>query len=329
MLEKISVFAKNNNISIPGLNYKFSNIIPNSFYDIVINYLMIANPKFKNKPKIENFYIKFDKNKNAYFEFVGNNEEKTRLVLISDGIHYDNLPPAKVIKENVFLENVKNLEHARNYQLLKILPENFKKRFMREEEIPFENDIDTLTQEIIHYITYLENEKIKSTEIDKLYFDEAESSSNMTKSPSDNPRNSVERKHEEIPFEERKTVLDNYSAEDTFEARSNNTSSIYYVKVFKVKEKCKLVMEPIEGNKYTKVVHLDSNEFSKGTLREIVIDSLQLSRSETTNTKEITRHSHTTLDEYKKLLEYLVNEQNNGISSTTKIRIDEASNLKR
>ena len=146
---------------------------------------------------------------------------------------------------------------------------------------------------------------------------------------SENIKRNEERKNEQIPFEERKNVLDSYPSEYSFEAISNNSPSVYYVKVFKVKEKCKLIMEPIEGNKYTKVVHLDSNEMSKGTIKEIVIDSLELSRSETTETKEITRHSHTTLEEYKKLLDYLIKEQNNGISSTTKIRIDEASNLKR
>ena len=88
-------------------------------------------------------------------------------------------------------------------------------------------------------------------------------------------------------------------------------------------------MEPLEGNKYTKVVHLESSQLSNGSIREIVIDSLELSRQETTEKKEITRHSHTTLEEYKNLLEYLIASKNNGISSTTKIRIDEASNLKR
>ena len=118
-------------------------------------------------------------------------------------------------------------------------------------------------------------------------------------------------------------------AEETFEARSSNTNSVYYVKVFKVKEKCKLIMEPFEGNKYTKVVYLDKEKLSSKEIKEIVIDYLQLNRNETTNTDEMTRHSHTSLDEYKKLLEYLISEKNRGISSTTKIRIDEANNLKR
>lgn len=117
-------------------------------------------------------------------------------------------------------------------------------------------------------------------------------------------------------------------SEETFEAKSENTDSVYYVKLFKVKEKCKLIMEPIEGNKYTKVVHLDKEKIKTGEIKKILIDYLELSRNETTNTKEVTRHSHTTLDEYKKLLEYIITEKNNGISPSTKIRIDEANQTK-
>ena len=332
ILRNISEYEKMNNISKTGLYFTFSEYFPRAFYETVINYIERANPDYKNEKPIYDFYIGFDSEKNAYFEFVGR-DKKTRVIIIQDNIRYNlDFPPALIIKEEIFLENVKNLDYAQNNTILSSLPTDFTKRFLKDESQieTIENSFDKIANEIINYIRYLEREiKINQyNSIEKVYFEESEASQNFKRSGLGSTNHQAPRKNDKIPFEERKEVLDSYPSEDTFEARATNTSSVYYVKVFKIKEKCKLVMEPIEGNKYTKVVHLDSDKISKGAIREIVIDSLQLSRSETTNTKEITRHSHTTLEEYKNLLEYLINSNNVGLHPGTIKRIDEASDTK-
>lgn len=342
ILNEISNFARENNIEIKGLYYKFDEAFPSAFYDTVINYLQKAYQGYENNPKINDFYIGFDENKNAYFEFLGSNE-KTRIIILADGIKYNcDFPPTKIIKENIFLENVKNLDYARNTYIYNQLPTEFVRRFLKDASqiVPIEHYYNIISQEISQYINYLNNEMKESyrlleeelndaKEMERIYFMESEASTNSVRVSKSTPKKAEKRKHEEISFEDRKSVLDSYPDEDTIEAIAKNTKSVYYVKVFKVKDKCKLIMEPIRGNKYTKIVHLDSTELSKGTIREIIIDSLELSRKETTETKEITRHSHTTIEEYKKLLDYLITEKNNGISNTTKINIDEASNIKR
>lgn len=342
ILNEISKFIKENNIQTKGIYYKFNETFPSAFYETVINYLQRAYPGYPNNTKINDFYIGFDGNKNAYFEFLGSNE-KTRVIVLADGIQYNcDFPPCKIIKENIFLENVKNLDYAKNTHIYNYLPAEFIRRFLKDETQI--NTIDyyfnIIAKEIIEYINYLNVEMQESykllqkeledaKEIEKIYFMESNASTNSTRITSTKPKIQAERKNGEISFEDRKKVLDSYDAEETFEARSSNTNSVYYVKVFKTKEKCKLIMEPIEGNKYTKVVHLDQKKLATGEIKKIVINYLELNRSETTETKEITRHSHTTLEEYKKLLEYLITEKNSGISSTTKISIDEASNQKR
>lgn len=338
ILHTISEYAKNNNVSINGIFYNFESLFPKAFYETVINHLKTAYPEYRDIITIKDFYIGFDRNKNAYFEFLGSNE-KTRVIVLADYIRYDCIFPASLkIKENLFLSDIKKLDEQKKNEILDKLPDEFKRRFTKDD--PIDNFFSNLTSNIILYMDYLENEKkksydlldkeiINSKEVEKIYFIEGNSSTNSTRITTNTPRMQTERKNEEISFEERKSILDSYSAEETFEARSSNTNSIYYVKVFKTKEKCKLIMEPIEGNKYTKVVYLNQEKLASGEIKKIVIDYLQLNRNETTNTNEITRHSHTTIDEYKKLLEYLITEKNRGISSTTKIRIDEANNLKR
>lgn len=353
ILNKISMFVKENNLKISGVYYKFPNNFPEAFHQTVNNFLERAYSKYRIKGKIDEFFIGFDQNKNAYLEFVGKIEDpndagefykvkEVRILVFEDDIRYNfTCPPAMIVKESMFLENIKNLDNAIYFNTHSNLPVDFTSRFFREylEGKGIDEYFDELSNNIISYINYLNNEAILSykmledeikeaKEIEKIYFLESESSNNSTRIRSRIPSVQSERKYSEISFEDRKKILDSYPSEETFEARATNTTTTYYVKVFKVKEKCKLVMEPVEGNKYTKVVHLDSNDFSKGTVREIVIDSLQLSREETTNTKEITRHSHTTIEEYKNLLEYLLNGNNTGISYSTKNRIDDASEIK-
>ena len=139
-----------------------------------------------------------------------------------------------------------------------------------------------------------------------------------------------ERKHDEIPFELRKHVLDKFESEYEFDAQASNTKSSYSVKVYKVKNiKYKIVMEPKEGNKYTKVVHLNKDLLSLGEARNIVIDSLQLDRDQISQTPNITRHSHTNLEEFKKLIEYIATNNDNDIRYSTKIKIDEADGTKK
>ena len=144
ILKEISEFAKEKNINIHGVYYKFPTTFPEAFHRTVSNYLERAYSKYKIKGKIDEFFVGFDKNQNAYFEFVGTIEDpndtgefykikEVRILVFADDIRYDfTCPPALIVKENIFLENIKNLDNAIYFNTHSELPIDFTNRFFRD-----------------------------------------------------------------------------------------------------------------------------------------------------------------------------------------------------
>ncbi len=335
ILGMISDFAKEQKLTIRNIYYKFDDNIPSAFYETVINYFKTAQVLYNDEPKLDGFYIEITDNYDVLFYFLGNNN-KTKLFVKEDGKFFEDLPSAKIINESMFLTSIKALDNHKNKEIIENLPKEFKNRFLKNtnQVVNIEQIFFAIGYNIIEYMKYLEDlkEKIEESqrkEVEKLYFVEADASTNLTRLSSQTNNNQPNRKNIEIPINDRNNLLNSYSPAEQYEAISSNSTSTYYVKVFAVKEKCKLIMEPLEGNKYTKVVHLDTNALSKTNLRKIVIDSLELSRTEITKSQNISRHCHTTLDEYKKLLDYLIQEKDNGINYGVKKRIDEINKDKK
>jgi len=325
ILKQISKFIKNNNITIEGASFRitddFLNRYSPAFYETIIKYMKLAT-NYDDNQKIETFLIRFTEDKQVYFEFLGA-DNHTKVIVIEDFVRYENLPSAKVIKESEFISSIKSKDAENNLKMFKLLSDNFKKRFIKHNSqlITIEKILEHMANDFIAYIYYLEKEKQEN--IEKIYFTEAESSNSTTKQKLGGSKS--DRKNDEIPFEERKKVLDEYKPEREFDAVSKNSSSTYHVKIYKIKDKCKLVIEPKEGTKYTKIVHLSLDSIKCVDIKDIVIDTLQLDRAQTTATPNITRHTHTTLEEYKRLLEYVLNDNNTGISAFTQKNIDDAN----
>ena len=323
----ISVYAKDQNLTIDGLYYKFDNRFPRAFYDTVIEYLKAARLNYSQDLVLDGFYINFTPEKEVTLTFVSN-DKHTKLVVTQNHTHYENLPAAKIVNEKVFLENVTKLDTERNNLLINALPNEFRNRFLSNinQKSSLENMLLEVAYDIMLYIRYLEDEKtlINEKKSDRIYFMDPESSTNDIKTPSENPKPKDPRKHEEIDVDYRLELLDAYFPQFEFEAVSNNTNSVYYVKIFRIQSRYKLVMEPKEGTKYTKIVHLDRDKLSTKEMKQIVIDTLQLSRNDISDQKNITRHSHTTIEEYNELLDYLIYGNNNDLFYGTKKRIEEA-----
>lgn len=331
ILNKISEYVKNNKITIKGVYYKIDDFFPKAFKDSITNlFELIYSSYGESNPIFDGFYVNIDENDNIFLEVVSKNN--TRIVIIQDFTYYKNLPPAIKVKESQFLDKFMYFDKRNYLDTLNSLPYDFKKRFLKPNN--YENTINELfeniTNRIISYIEYVQKEKELADEqnIEKIFYIESEKSSNRPNSRVNNSHNTNSRKHPELSIEERTEVLNSYSPSQQFEATASNTDSVYHVKVFKVKEKCKLIMEPKEGTKYTKVVYLDLEKINQKDIKDIVINSLQLSRNEITKKDNITRHSHTTLEEYKKLIEYLINENDTGLNKSTKDRIDEANKIR-
>lgn len=328
ILSMISGFAQKHELTIRNIYYKFNENMPSALYDTVINYFKSALTFYVDDPKIDGFHIELTNDYDVLFCFLGNNG-KTKLIVKEDGKFFENLHSAKIVSESQFLNSIKILDEKKNQEIINNLPLEFKNRFLKNDNqvTSIEQLFYNLGLNIMHYMKYLEEEKLLSEQrkIEKIYFVESDSSSNTKKLSQKLDNHQPTRKNTEMSIQDRTQILDSYSPSDEFEAIAKNAESTYYVKVFKTKDKCKLLMEPKEGTKYTKVVHLNSNKFPKPCIKKIVTDSLELSRQEISKVKDITRHCHTSLEEYKKLLDYLIQEKDNGINYGVKKRIDEAN----
>ena len=117
MLDKISMFAKNNSITIQQFNYKFSPRFPSAFYETVVEFMKLARAKYDPSDKMESFNIKFDRENNAYFEFNEPNGH-ARVIVIPDFTKFDNLPPAKVVRESTFFKTLFYLDENINKKII-------------------------------------------------------------------------------------------------------------------------------------------------------------------------------------------------------------------
>lgn len=322
ILNNIKNWGEQNNYPLSCVIYKINKNFPKAFKDVINNYINSIRTTEETLEEINEFAIIFTEDKNVYLEFLC---EGRRVIIIQDNTFYNNLPAAKLIKENKFLSDIKELDDTYLNEFISTLPEEFAKRFT--ETTTLEDMTQKIAKNIIAYIEYLVEER--KHHIEKIFFEEASPVTN-THSTRHSTTKNYERKNEEISFDERRKVLDGYHSEYEFEAQARNTKSSYSVKVYKVKNiKYKIVMEPKEGTKYTKVVHIDKTQLSLGEVRQIVIDTLQLDRDQISQSGNITRHSHTDLDEFKKLIEYLATNNDTGINYTTRKKIEEAEGTKK
>lgn len=286
------------------INLSF-NIMPSAFYKAVINYLKQA-AYYDASIKIDSFDLCFDENNTAYIRVIGNNG-KTIVTIISDYYKYQNLPASKLIKASEFEKCVKKIDDRSNAYYLNKLPEEFKKRFLSQNpNMEISSLLDKSFDTIFEYIKFLENEFRNNVE--KIGYREPEGTSSNLHKGKRSDSNVRERKNAEIPIDERNRVLSQYNALYEFQAVSDK-HTIYHVKLFKVANRnYKLVLEPDEANKYTKVVHINSEEVSRKEAKSMAIKTLQERRKELTERSDVTRHQHTTPEAYKILMEYLLSQ---------------------
>lgn len=322
ILNNIKKWAEENNYPFTCIIYKIDKNFPKAFHDTIINYINSIRRKGEKAAKIEDFAIMFTPDKHVYLEFL---YDHNRVVITEDNVWYDKLPPAKIIRESTFLQDVEKLDNKRLNEFVSSLSPEYAHRFSQTTTLEDMNK--KITNNIIDYIEYCLEERKQSVE--KISFIEAEPAKNAH--PTGHlPEQKKPRKNEELSYDDRKNVLDSYPSEYEFEANASNTNSSYSVKVYKVRNvKYRIIMEPKEGNKYTKVVHINKDKLSLGEAKTIVINTLELDRTQITNSSNITRHTHTSLSEFKKLIEYLVTENDSGITYSTKRNIEETETTKK
>lgn len=306
-LLKIADYIQSHKLPFKRINISF-NILPKAFYETIINYFkQIVN--YDDTVKIKGFDICFDKNNKAYISVIGNNG-KTKINIISDYYLYENLPASKIIKASEFEKRLKQTDEQINNSYLNNLSDEFKIRFLSNTpESKIEFILGKSFNVIFEYIKFLEKEF--KNNIEKISFKESEWAKTHSHREKNNSSDTRERKNDEISIDERNKVLSKYNSVYEFQAISDK-KTIYHVKLFKVSnKKYKLILEPDEATKYTKIVHIDSKSISKAETKSVAIQALQESRASLTARDDITRHQHTTLKAYKALMEYLLKSENN------------------
>lgn len=303
-LLRISDYMQTHKLPFRCINLSF-NIMPSAFYKAIVNYLKQA-VFYDASIKIDSFDICFDENDKAYIKVIGNNG-KTMVNVVCDYYRYQGLPASKIVKASEFEKCVKQIDDKSNAYYLNSLPEEFKKRFLSQKSgMDITSLLDKSFDTIFAYMRFLENEY--KNNIERISYREREgTSSNRHKIKRNDPTIRI-RKNAEIPMNLRSKVLDQYDAVYSFQAESDK-GTIYHVRLYKVSgKKFKLVLEPDEANKYTKVVSINSDEVSRNEAKLMAIRTLQESRDELTSRSDVTRHQHTTPEAYKVLMEYLLNQ---------------------
>lgn len=312
-LLRISDYMQTHKLPFRRINLSFS-IMPSAFYRAIVHYLKQA-VFYDASIKIDSFDICFDENDKAYIRVIGNNG-KTMVNVICDYYRYQGLPASKIVKASEFEESVKQIDDRSNAYYLNNLPEEFKKRFLSQKSgMDITSLLDKSFDTIFAYMRFLENEY--KNNIERISYIEHEgTSSNRHKTKRNDPTIRV-RKNAEIPIDLRSKVLDQYGAVYSFQAESDK-GTIYHARLYKVSGKrFKLVLEPDEANKYTKVVSINSDEVSRNEAKLMAIRTLQESRDALTSRSDVTRHQRTTPEAYKVLMEYLLNQSEATQSKTS------------
>lgn len=276
-LLRISDYMQTHKLPFRRINLSFS-IMPSAFYRAIVSYLKQA-AFYDASIKINSFDICFDENDKAYIRVIGNNG-KTMVNVICDYYRYQGLPASKIVKASKFEESVKQIDDRSNAYYLNNLPEEFKKRFLSQKPgMDITSLLDKSFDTIFAYMRFLENEY--KNNIERISYREHEgTSSNKHRTKRNDPTIRV-RKNAEIPIDLRSKVSG---------------------------KRFKLVLEPDEANKYTKVVSINSDEISRNEAKLMAIRTLQESRDALTSRSDVTRHQHTTPEAYKVLMEYLLNQ---------------------
>lgn len=349
-LKELSDIAKTLDNPVDRITYKYG-AFRNSFHDTIVKIFMNKSdlPDDFNLV-LDHFNIEFDNKRNAYI-YAYNPVTRKSLAIISDGIFYDGLPSGIRMNESTFMNILFGTE-MNSYNNLAKNPEN--KPYLISPYLVVDNvlkEYKEAFESIGKYIIGLDKmkkrkeEKELKSDLGSITFIENDAPQVKREGIPNSFGIQSERKTEEMPLLERLEILDKYpykykSDEVSGYSKDGVQSSSYKVRVYEVKPKTVIVMEPFEDNKRIKVRYVDMNEEKLSNLKtnektmeiddegekilSIIQESLQFNRSEISERDDMTRHNHKGMDNYEKLIKYLVTGIDDGIPISSKNNIDHA-----
>ena len=163
ILSNIKQWSIENNNPFSCVIYKIDKNFPKAFKDAINYYINSTRSNEENLDNGNEFAIIFTENKNVYLEFLCG---RTRVIIIEDNEEYKALPPAKIIRESKFLNDLKYLDNININNFILSLPEEYAHRFT--ETLTIEEITQKITNNIIDYIKYLVKER--DEHIEKIFF---------------------------------------------------------------------------------------------------------------------------------------------------------------
>lgn len=310
--------------------------VPESFHEVALDYISRSNIEINRKTfKLDYFKLYFNDNLECAMVFY-DPISKSQYIIKQENAYFKGLS-GWYIKEKVFLHDIRLKEDYHYSNVLNSLPERERKyvKTLSEKEKMFTSEMLKSLETIKGYMKWI----VKETNIiDAVISDEIKYKVNPMDSDA-KKRNfkgtESERQwlNDPIAFSKRINELNKYKSIYDIKASEIDESlekDIYYVKVFSTKNKIVLIMEPKEARKYTKIKYIDSEMLTKEQTKQIAIETLSLNKEEITEQGDITRHTHTTIEEYRKLLKYVLKNVDDGLRYSTIERIKDANkNAKR
>lgn len=328
-LEEIEKYARD--IEYPYKSISINTLsLPDIMYEIIWN--IIGYNKSYDNFRLENILILFNDNYEACLSIL--NPIKKQVYVIKQEQQHFTVQNAIFIKEKDFLYDIRKRYDKHYFSALSKLPLN-ERKFIKnssEKENMFVNEMLTSLNKIKQYLYWTKLQKsimedYKYKERIRFESNEIDNDANIkTEYQKTTIPEAHERKHDIVSFLKRHDVSSKYKPDYDFFATEENSQEVYYVKVFLNRaRKCKIIMEPKNATKYTLVKHIDSAKLNEQEVKKIAIDTLKLTNKQITDAKDITRHTNTSIEDYKKLLKFLL-EDINDVNPNTAKRIKEAEN---
>lgn len=330
LLTNIENYIKENNIQFLSKydNIAISfNIMPEEFRQVAVSFVTHINSKTNGV--LDNFLVRFDKNKNAYIE-IADTAGKTKLLITKRNVVYDKTLIGYKLYEDKFLDNVDILDKMKMQKAMIHMPSRWFKSY---------DDVAKLSTVVSHnsdlicgYMSYLDEEYKRQLEQQKIVisYNQPEQATNsvVMHSKSDNTIKISERVNEEISLEDRLDVLESH--EYLYSALANDQHGLgskYHIYLYGIADNTsRLIMEPEDGKKYTKIAYYGETLDKEGFI-DLAITSLEKNRDEVTYDDLMSRHCHTTLDNYRKLVGYVVKQDGVLPPYSSKASVDKSERI--
>lgn len=304
---------------IPIATYNFP-----EFFNVAI-LEELKNCKRKSDSTLGYYTLKLDSKGQAYLEIIG--DRGSKIFILQNHVRYDDELTGKKIPETNFIKIAEDIEYLSNEELIRQLSPRYRESLKKVDSL--QELIVKWALEYCKYIAYIYNEYLESKKPNRITLSYIEPDPiNVGKNKGLNSGTTSERKNNLIPFEEREIILK--GSKQLYlegEARRDVDNVISY-KVFAYKmpdQTSRLVMEPIAGNKYTKIGYI-GQILNSETFYSNATFYLELNSEEATDCPSLTRHGHTTLKHFEELIGFVLDDTK-PLNGLARERITEASKV--